>query len=243
MRYPVVLLDVGETLIRPCVSFGEVYASVFRELRLDLPGELFERCLREVWEATSARIPAGVDRYNHEPGGDDAYWLRFAGETLKRATGRPADPELTARALPRLREAFGRASSWSVHDDVVPSLEALAGAGVRLATVSNWDSRLPLLMETLGLARYFEVIGVSSIEGVEKPAPEFFLRVLERLEAAPQQALHVGDVPELDLDGARAAGLDGLLVDRRGRLGGRFRPVPDLSGLPRIAAEGLGRGD
>lgn len=235
MRYPIVLLDVGETLIRPCSSFGEVYASVFRELQLDLPGELFERCLREVWEATSARVPPGADRYNREPGGDDAYWLRFAGETLERATGAPADPGLAAEALPRLREAFGRASSWMIYDDVVPSLEALRSAGVRLATVSNWDSRLPRLLETLGLAHYFEVIGVSCLEGVEKPAPEFFQRILRRLGAAPRDALHVGDVPELDLAGARAAGVDALLVDRRGRFGDRYRSLADLSGLPRIA--------
>ncbi len=55
------------------------------------------------------------------------------------------------------------------------------------------------------------------------------------MDAEPQLALHVGDVPDLDLVGARAAGIDTVLVDRRGKLDATLRPLEDLSALPRIA--------
>jgi putative hydrolase of the HAD superfamily len=82
------------------------------------------------------------------------------------------------------------------------------------------------------------MIGVSHLEGVEKPDPTLFRRVLARLSAPREQALHVGNLPDEDLEGARAAGVDGLLVDRHGRLDGSHMTVRDLSDLPRIAAKG-----
>jgi FMN phosphatase YigB (HAD superfamily) len=61
--------------------------------------------------------------------------------------------------------------------------------------------------------------------------------VLERLGARPEQALHVGDVPELDLAGAAGAGIAARLVDRSGVLDERYGAWPDLRPLP--AAVGL----
>jgi len=107
--------------------------------------------------------------------------------------------------------------------------------GVRLAVVSNWDSRLPQVLEMLELTAYFEQVAVSHLEGVEKPDPQIFHRVLERMDIGPQGAVHVGDVPELDLDGARAAGIDGVLVDRKGKIDASLKTLDDLSTLPQIA--------
>jgi FMN phosphatase YigB (HAD superfamily) len=63
--------------------------------------------------------------------------------------------------------------------------------------------------------------------------------VLERLGAPPEHALHVGNVPHLDVAGARAAGVDALLVDRPRRLDGRFYALRDLTRLPEIVERGL----
>ena len=123
-----------------------------------------------------------------------------------------------------------------MYDDVVPVLEELRRLGMRLGVVSNWDSRLPRLLELLDLARHFEAVGVSHLEGVEKPDPELFRRVLSRLGAEPGDALHVGNVEETDLAGARAAGIDGVLIDRTGRVG--RSAWPDLRELPRLVRDG-----
>jgi putative hydrolase of the HAD superfamily len=238
MRYPFVLLDIGETLVGPRDSFGAVYAQELARMGLEVPAERLERGLREVWEELDRLVPRGVDRYDHFPGGEAGYWHRFAATTLLRATGEPADDAFIAELLRRLRRAFRDTAAWQVYPDVPPALDALREAGVRLGVVSNWDSRLPGLLEDLGLAPYFETLGVSHIEGVEKPDPALFECVLERLGARPEQALHVGDVPELDMGGAHAAGVDALLVDRRGKIDGAHPAVTDLSDLPRIVRDG-----
>ena len=239
LRHPIVLLDAGETLIGPRASFGAVYARVFSELGVELAAEAWEGGLRATWMETNATVPAGFDRYRYWPGGEEAYWLRFVEGTLSRTPGAPRDPALAVRAVGRLRDAFALPSAWEVFDDVVPVLESLAAMGAALAVVSNWDSRLPILLERLGLSRHFRAIVVSHLEGIEKPRPEIFLRAVARLHGRPEEALHVGDTPELDAVGARAAGIAAVTVDRRGRLSGGDEVLSDLRGLPEIVREGV----
>ncbi len=186
----------------------------------------------------STKITPGTDRYAQYPGGEVEYWMRFATRVMALAGAPDVGPSLVMAALQRLRDAFGTPDNWEIYPDVVPTLIRLCDEGFRLAVVSNWDSRLPKLLKMLELDRYFEELGVSHVEGFEKPHPELFRRVLSRLGADPGTALHVGDRPELDLSGGHAAGVDVLLIDRNGRLGDEHRAVRDLAALPEIARSG-----
>ena len=89
--------------------------------------------------------------------------------------------------------------------------------GLPLAVISNWDSHLPRLLEALRLAPFFRVVSVSAIEATGKPSPEIFLRTCLRLGVSPAEALHIGDSPRDDVEGAEAAGLSALLLDRDDR--------------------------
>jgi putative hydrolase of the HAD superfamily len=233
-RYPFVLFDAGDTLLAPRESFGAVYARVLATLGVALDPAHVERGLRACWADTNRAIAPGVDRYATEHGGESAYWLRFVEGTLARTPGIADSKALAARAVAPLREAFRDPGSWRLFDDVVPVLTELRDAGARLAIVSNWDSTLPALLEKLGLDSWFDAIVVSHLEGMEKPRPELFLRAVSRLGGTPGDALHVGDVPELDGAGARAAGIASVIVDRRARLGPAFGAISDLSGVPAI---------
>lgn len=241
MRYPVVLFDVGETLVGPRESFGGVYARVLRDVGVDTPVDVLERALRDTWLAIDAEIPAGVDRYRHYPGGEAEYWLRFARRTLQLAGDLDGGmPEGTAeRIIPLLRDAFLDRDAWRIYDDVLPALDGLRDQGTRLGVVSNWDSRLPQVLAMLDLAPYFETVVVSHLEGIEKPDPALFRIALDRMQVEPGSVLYIGDRPELDLAGARAAGIDGLIVDRRGAIEPGDEIIPDLSPVPGIALAGI----
>jgi putative hydrolase of the HAD superfamily len=235
LRYPLVLLDVGETLIGPRRSYGSVYAGVLARLGIERTAESFERALQSTWREFDARIPPGIDRYREFDGGEDEYWTRFADHTLRRVLDGQATPDLVERALPALRDAFVTTEAWHVYPEVPAVLDALEAAGARRVVVSNWDSRLPALLDRLDLHARFEHVIVSHLEGVEKPDPRLFEIALERAGARAEDALHVGDRADLDLAGARAAGIAGVVVDRKGRHEGEPWAIPDLSALPAIA--------
>lgn len=237
MRYPVILLDVGGTLIGPRGTFGQVYSDVFADFGVHCGAVEFNNAIYATWDEMSRRIPTGADRYAHFEGGENGYWLQFVQRATELATGQMIGQRLATVVLERLHAYFGGVDAWEVFDDALPALEALKSHGARLAVVSNWDSRLPDVLTNLELDHWFDAVVVSHFEGVEKPNATIFRRALELLGADPKDALHVGDSPELDGDGATAAGVDWVWVDRRNPSNGKA--IPDLSRLPVIARNGL----
>lgn len=137
------------------------------------------------------------------------WWGDRIDATLKAAGGVVAPAALHLE----LFEHFADPSIWKVYDDVPDHLRAWSEAGLQLAVVSNFDSRLQGLLSGLDLARWLSVVVVSSSAGAAKPSPQPFRLALEKLELQPDQAWHVGDSPE-DALGARAAGLRCLMVQR-----------------------------
>ena len=238
MRYPFVLLDAGGTLIGPRESWGAVYAGVLRRLGLDRPADVFDRAVRRVWTEMERTVPLGADRYGFFDGGEDGYWLRFVAGAIGHAADGEAPPGLAEKALPALRQAFRVRSAWTVFPDVRETLATLRLLGVRLAIVSNWDSRLPHLLDVLDLDGFFDGVAVSHLLGFEKPDVRIFEAALAMIGGDRSRAIHVGDRPDLDLGGARAAGIAAALVNRDGRLGPAAGALADLRALPSIVLEG-----
>ena len=78
--------------------------------------------------------------------------------------------------------------------------------------VSNSDGRVAEALEAAGLRQYFDVVVDSTLAGVEKPDPAIFHAALDALEVPPAAALYVGDLYEVDVVGARAAGIPAVLL-------------------------------
>ena len=95
--------------------------------------------------------------------------------------------------------------------DTVPALTALA-AHMPLVSISNGTAELA----RVGLDAHFRFSVSAGEIGVAKPAPAIFLHACERLGLAPALVLHVGDDPQADVEGARAAGLRTAWINRSG---------------------------
>ncbi|OIS97796.1 PREDICTED: haloacid dehalogenase-like hydrolase domain-containing protein 3 [Nicotiana attenuata] len=88
---------------------------------------------------------------------------------------------------------------------------ALRTAGVKLAVVSNFDTRLRLVLRALNCDHWFDAVAVSAEVEAEKPNPTIFLKACELLGVNPEDAVHVGDDRRNDIWGARDAGCDAWL--------------------------------
>lgn len=129
-------------------------------------------------------------------------------DVLSRELGRTVDVETLMAAI-RFR-AF---------PDAPPALARLRERGLTLVCVSNWDCSLPEVLERSGLRGALDAVVTSAAAGARKPEPSIFVRALELAGTTPGEAMHVGDTAAEDVEGARAAGIRALLLERNGRAG------------------------
>ena len=221
-----VTFDAGNTLLYCDPSPAEIYATHLSRLGRTVLAEDVGPVFAEAWAEMQQDIQPGVDRYNSSPGGERAWWGLFVREVLDRLDhDAPWEP-----LLEDLYEAFADDGVWQVYPDTLSTLASLSDRGIRLAVISNWDLRLPDILRSLDLSGYFDTITVSAIEGVEKPRAEIFHRTMDAMKISPNEALHVGDSPLEDYTGAKGAGLNALLIDRKGLFAdSEYRRISSLS--------------
>ncbi len=226
-----VTFDAGNTLLSADPPPPAIYAGVLSRLGRPITAEEVAPVFAQVWAEAQLRVPSGTDRYAATPGGERAWWGAFVREVLARLH-HDAD---WREALEVLYQEFTRPEVWEVFPDVVETLGELKEQGYALGLISNWDSRLPALLDKLELAPFFDAISVSSLEGIEKPAAGIFIHTLVRLGVDPHETVHVGDSPLEDYEGARRAGLTPVLIDRTGRFTENgFTTIAAISQLPAL---------
>lgn len=143
----------------------------------------------------------------------DRFWDELLQEWLRR-TDQP-EPHFAAIKATVAELAYGPDNPWfRPFDDVAGCLNKLGTMGIRTCVISNWDLSLDRVLHSHGLAERFELILASLAEGYEKPDPELFRIALSRLGVEPYEVVHVGDNPVDDIEGAQAAGIPALLIDR-----------------------------
>lgn len=143
--------------------------------------------------------------------------LRLRCAEVLRAGLAPA-PGLDTISSGAMAEALMAALRFRAFPDAAPLLEAARRAGLRVVVVSNWDVSLPEVLERTGLGGWLDGVVTSAEVGERKPARRVFERALTVAGCAPGQALHVGDSPVEDIEGARSAGVEAILIGRAGRL-------------------------
>jgi FMN phosphatase YigB (HAD superfamily) len=215
-----VLLDALGTLLRLEPPAPRLQASLYTRLGLDVP---LDRC--------DAAMRAEMSYYGAHcvRASDDAALAVLRLECADVLADVLAAGPNGAELLPCLTDAV----VFTAFADARPALDALAAQGRRLAVVSNWDVSLPPVLVRLGLAQHVELVVHSAGVGASKPDPRPFLVALDRLSLPTTASVHVGDDPVNDVEGAAAAGLRSILVDRDGR-GVPGRRVRSLAELPAL---------
>lgn len=129
--------------------------------------------------------------------------------------GMLVDDDVAARIETRRKQTMR--SCWRLFDDVLPCLEWLHAAGVRIAAVTNASGgHQRAKIASLGLAGFVDHVVIAGEVGVAKPDPAIFHEACTALGVAPEETAHVGDRLELDAVGAADAGLCGVWLDRAG---------------------------
>lgn len=217
MKYRAVLFDAGNTLLG--LDHERIAPAVARALGITL---------------TAAQLrtasPYAALAMEEGKGTDQERALRYLELLFERA------------GVPEARMAEVKTLLWALHAErhlwtgidpgTAPALARLREGGIGLGVVSNSDGRVAEALEAVGLAEYFGVVVDSRIAGFEKPDPRIFLPALAALQVRAAEALYVGDLYEVDVVGARRAGMAAVLLDPAGLHVSRDVPTaPDVAAV------------
>jgi HAD superfamily hydrolase (TIGR01549 family) len=220
-----VLFDVDFTIARPGPELGpEGYQRLGERFGLRLDPSRYV--------AAREKAVEGIRRHP-ELEHDEEIWVAFT-ERIIRGMGGDADSAYDCAV--EMTRAWEHAEHFELFEDALPVLEELRAQGLKLGLVSNTGRDLDAFVAHHGL-QVDAAIG-SGAFGRTKPHPTIFRAILEQLGVEPVDAAMIGDSPEDDIDGARAAGIErAFLLDRDDRYPEVAGRLPDLYALP--AALGL----
>jgi putative hydrolase of the HAD superfamily len=203
-----ILFDAAGTLFFLTKTVGDHYAYVGREVGLDLDAQQLERAFHAVWQQMPRRPAIDGPRENDDKG----WWRELVGYVFDQVA--PSLSELDRDNFFEVAyEHFAEAGVWKIYPEVLEVLKQLRPR-FELAVISNFDGRLRLILQNLGIPEYFAHVFISSELGVDKPDPEIFRRALKLIDLKPNEVLHVGDDPERDWKAAKEAGLLVFQLDR-----------------------------
>jgi putative hydrolase of the HAD superfamily len=193
--------DAVGTLFHLNGTVGDHYALVARQVGLNLDAQKLDEGFFSAWRQMPPRPAIEGPRED-----DDKGWWRDLVEHIF-ANVAPFVSELDRDNFFEIAyEHFAEAGVWQLYPEVVEAVKATS-ARVPIAVVSNFDGRLRMILEQLGISRFFSFVFVSSEIGADKPDPEIFRRALKFMSLHGEEVMHVGDDPQRDWAAAESAGL------------------------------------
>jgi len=215
-----VLFDAGHTLLYAHPDLGTVYAEATATFGVRLDPQRYADTFVPVFKETTKLYSSTSTASDAQ---DVAMWrdiTRRIYDRLPPLSGIPFDSWFET-----LYRRFGSPEVWRFYDDVESSLRHLRARGLKIGVVSNWDTRLKTISDGLGLTPLVDFIVISAEVGVRKPDPGIFRMALDRAGVRADEAIHVGDLLEEDVEGARRAGVRPVLIDRKKRITGVAAPA------------------
>ena len=204
----VIFFDAAGTLFHLPRGVGYHYALVAGRMGLQLDAAVLDRVFAAVWREMPARPAIGAPR----PDDDRGWWRDLVDRVFDRVARETAALDRDA-FFEVAYDHFAEAGVWELFPEVYEVLEQLQSRH-ELGVISNFDGRLRMVLEQLGVSRFFRHLVISSEVGADKPDPFIFRRALELSGYNPADALYVGDDPAKDWEGAAAVGMRVLRLQR-----------------------------
>jgi len=199
MKFRAVLFDAAETLFTTRGSVGEIYAGIARQ-----HGSLAEpRAIQDAFiRHFKGSGPVSAD--------EKSWWRSIVYSVFEEVGMVENFDEFFDNVYDRFRDSSG----WILFPETVDTLRRLKQLGLKLGIISNFDSRIYSVLDSLQIRVFFNTVTISSETGFSKPEPRIFEAAIRSLEVPPPSILMVGDSPRDDIEPAIQAGMRAVLIDR-----------------------------
>ncbi len=204
MNYDAIFFDIGNTLF----FYNYEFLKGLLEDRFGLNLNVAQ--MEEVHRRVQERVIAGLAQATHEDRWDETYrsWLEGLG----------LEEGLLPEAMAAIRQHPFQHLFWArMEEGTREMLDWFRERGCRLGVISNAEGQIQRLLEHAGIDSRFEVVVDSAVVGLSKPDERIFRYATEKIGAAPERSVYVGDLYEVDVLGARSIGMTPVLIDRHGR--------------------------
>lgn len=199
-KFRAVLFDAAETLFTTRGSVGEIYGSIARQYGSTAPAEAIQ--------AAFARQFRGAGPLSIE---DQKRWWK---DVVRRVFSEVGMVDNFDRFFDQVYDRFRGSEGWVLFPETIETLTELKGFGFKLGVISNFDSRIYSVMQSLDILRFFDTVTLSSETGYCKPDREIFEAAVRALGVPVSEVLLVGDSLHDDIEAGIAAGLYAILIDR-----------------------------
>lgn len=204
MNYDTIFFDIGNTLF----FYNYEFLKGLLEDRFGLNLNLAQ--MEEAHRRIQERVIANLSQATHEARWDETYrrWLEEMG----------MEEAQIPEALRAIRSHPFQHLFWArMEEGTKEMLDWFRERGCRLGVISNAEGQIQRLLEHAGIDSRFDVVVDSAVVGMSKPDERIFRYAIERIGASPERSVYVGDLYEVDVLGARSAGMTPVLIDRNGR--------------------------
>jgi putative hydrolase of the HAD superfamily len=222
MKFRAVLFDAAETLFTTRGSVGEIYASSARQYGS---------------QASSEAIQAAFARHFRGSGpisvADQKEWWKHI---VRRVFTDVGMVENFDEFFDLVFEKFRDSQGWMLFPETFDVLKELQRLQLKIGIISNFDTRIYSVLDSLGIREFFDTVTTSSESGYSKPDRQIFEAATRALGVPAQSILLVGDSLHDDVQAAIRAGLSAVLIDRMNRHSEQIQ-VRRISSLTQVLDE------
>lgn len=211
----VIFLDAVGTLFGVKGSVGEVYSQIAQGFGVNVTADALNSAFNDAFQTSPPPVFPDVAEMDI-PQYEFAWWRAIAQTTFNSAGVMSQFTDFEA-FFTELYIHFGTAEPWVVYPDVITALINWRRKGIELGIISNFDSRLYSVLQDLELREFFGSITISTQVGAAKPDAKIFTTALAKHNCPANAAWHIGDSKTDDYQGAKAAGMRGIWINRKNK--------------------------
>ncbi len=199
--------DAAGTLIETAEPVSDVYARVAGAYGIDMQASAIASAFRRAFTQTPA--PAFSSSSLEQRDTLERMWWRGL---VEKVFAQHTENKNFATMFDELYSYYALGTAWRLCPDAKEVLTQLHNRKIKVAVLSNFDSRLVNILKALDVADFFDAIVYSTLVGAAKPDAKIFLAAMAALGVEAKDTLHVGDDRIADYEGARACGMHALLI-------------------------------
>ncbi|MDQ2742527.1 MAG: HAD family hydrolase [Chloroflexota bacterium] len=208
MEFRAVLFDLDNTLFDHLTSARDGLDTFVRSFGVELTPDLSHSWF-EIEQANYDRFLSGELSFHEQRRERLRQFLPLTGHPGP--VGATELDEMLAIYLRSYEEA------WTAFPGFAPTLQLLRNSGTTVGVVTNGNhEQQAKKTNRIGIEPLLDLFFSSEQMGHAKPTSSAFILPCEKMALSPSQVLYVGDNFRVDIEGARAAGLQAIHLDRQG---------------------------